>query len=134
MSAATGGVQLAIALAVVAPGPVPIVIAAGIPLSVGLSLSLTVTVCVAVERLPDSSAAVQVTMVCPLGNVARASLVTTMRAGRVQLSFTVGRPRFTAVEQFPGPSSLVPAFTLAGAVICGRTSSLNVTTAVDSAV
>jgi len=84
-------------------------------------VSTTVTFWVAWAEFPESSVAVQVTVVTPSGNRAGASLVTVASAS--QMSLTVGVPRSAAV-----PSALACSTSMfAGAVIVGGVVSTTVT-------
>src|SRR6266850_930161 len=114
----------------VAPAPVFSVSPVGAVI-VGFSWSLTVTSCVAVEPLPCTSIAVQVTVVIPFGNGLTKgcpSLRTPPRLPTPQLSATVV-PRDTLPVHAPGSVELV----MFEAAIAGTSMSKTVTVNVELA-
>ena len=69
----------------------------------GLSVSLTVTVKVQVAVFPESSVAVEVTVVVPLGKAApEGGLLATVGVPQLSVAPTA---KFTAAEHWPGRSS-----------------------------
>jgi hypothetical protein len=98
----------------------------------GFSLSVTVTSCVQLAVFPETSVAVQVTVVVPIVNTAGASLVIIKSAPDEQLSAAVGVPKATAVAVHTPASAAT--LTLAGQVIVGFSVSLTVTLWVQVAV
>ena len=87
----------------------------------GILVSIIVTVCVAVEKLPDESVAVQVTMVSPIGKNSGASLVIDLI---LKMSYNVASPNSISLLY----KSVASAIILEGAETSGAVVSIIVTT------